>query len=369
MLGRFALYSSTARDRNLIMRLTSWKISKRNYTNRTIWARFDGISSSGYQRLETNLLSESRSALTHRRMSKIESAYRFCHFSGGTWNTVWMIAHVSNPRAVRPVTCSVRWYESCIQKFFRASLCESHVHPRLDHHTCACCFHTYLFLYSLIYTLANLYVTSLVRIYVTHTFKLHTRIRIYSNVSRVTPRLVHLRPCSHLKFSPRISREKNNLHTYLRFYPCLHAGTYERHVRAAYTATSPAHFHVNFPSCSHAHDRAFTFMPVSAITPIRLHTRKATLMPAAKASASHGAPNLLSPSSHTLGRHDASVLEGGSRSDTEKQGKAPWAVGRTRTWYGPCKQRSNEKRYSARACNPRTTLLVPTSDATAHGYV
>jgi len=92
------------------------------------WANVDGISSSGYHE-KTNLPSESRRSLT-RGTSKIENAYRFCLVVDG--NMTRVIAHVSNPRAVRLVTCSVRWYECCIQKFFNLYFV-GRVHSRLDH--------------------------------------------------------------------------------------------------------------------------------------------------------------------------------------------------------------------------------------------
>lgn len=84
-----------------------------------IWAKVDGVSSNGYHE-KTNLPDESRRALTRGLAQKHQKSKTPIDFAVPTTdgNTTWVIAHVSNPRAVRPVTCSVRWYKSCIQKFF-----------------------------------------------------------------------------------------------------------------------------------------------------------------------------------------------------------------------------------------------------------
>ena len=54
--------------------------------------------------------------------------------------------------------------------------------------------------------------------------------------------------------------------------------------------------------------------------------------------------------SHTC-QHDVFVLGSGSCSDTEKQGKAPWAVGRTRTWYALANN-TPMRRDTQLACRP-----------------
>jgi len=90
-------------------------------------------------------------------------------------------------------------------------------------------------------------------------------------------------------------------------------GNVPRHIRAAYT-TSPTHFHSNSPSCARP----------------RLRTREVAHPYTGRFSITRHFNHPPEPPYTRLARRS---LEDGSRSDTEKQGKAPRTVGKTRTWY------------------------------------
>jgi hypothetical protein len=96
---------------------------RRETTNRTIWARSDGISLSGYHEWRAN---SGESWEVHWPAGECQKSKALIDFasSRGTERGTRLIAHVPNPPAVRPVTYSVHWYESRIQKFFRPPLRE-----------------------------------------------------------------------------------------------------------------------------------------------------------------------------------------------------------------------------------------------------
>lgn len=86
-----------------------------------IWAKVDGVSSNGYH--ERRLIFQANQEEhwpAGSRSQKHQKSKTLIDFAISTTdgNTTWVIAHVWNPQAVRPVTCSVRWHERCIQKFF-----------------------------------------------------------------------------------------------------------------------------------------------------------------------------------------------------------------------------------------------------------
>jgi len=130
-----------------------------------------------------------------------------------------------------------------------------------------------------------------------------------------------VRPSAHALrvLIPRIYG-KNHLYTLLiRSSRVRTPGNVSRHIRAAYM-TSPAHFHSNSPSCA-----------CPRLHP-RLRTRQVTHRPLQHHTALQP---LCSPPEPPYTRLARRSLEDGSRSDTEKQGKAPRTVGKTRTWYAP----------------------------------
>lgn len=117
-------------------------------------------------------------------------------------NTTRMIAHVLNPRTVRPVTCTVHWYECCIQKFFDLYFV-GRIHPRLDHP------HIHSHLHpKLIYTLTQISeVTKVTRTYTLASVLptlIYLSIRIYSNIFTSYR---HGYIISYFKFSPYLERK------------------------------------------------------------------------------------------------------------------------------------------------------------------